>query len=142
MTKNLHKFWLKLASATILAFAPIFLLGSQITTTEPARLTLDILNFPIDGLQTFDTDAIRFLSALTGGFLFGWGILVFCLSIWVYDKAPELVRKSVLTSLIVWFITDSLGSFLAGAISNVLFNVIVLLFASGPLWFSIKRENS
>ena len=35
---------------------------------------------------------MRFLSALTGGFLFGWGILIACLRQWVYDLAPDPTR--------------------------------------------------
>jgi hypothetical protein len=107
-------------------------------TMEPARLTLDLLIWPIDGATTFNAADTRFLSALTGGFLMGWGIMVWCLSAWVYDKAPEAVRKTVLTGVITWFLFDSAGSIASGNTSNAFFNIIVLLLAVGPLWKPAK----
>ena len=73
-------------------------------------------------------------SALTGGFLLGWGVMIWLLSIWVYDKAPEAVRKTVLIGILTWFVFDSSGSIASGNVSNALFNVLVLLLAVGPLW--------
>ncbi len=80
----------------------------------------------------------RFLSAITGGFLFGFGVTIWCLSAWVYDKAPEAVRKSLVVGLCSWFVLDSTGSILSGNASNALFNVIILLLFIGPLWTPAK----
>ncbi|MEZ4735448.1 MAG: hypothetical protein R3E79_50795 [Caldilineaceae bacterium] len=73
-----------------------------------------------------------------GGFLFGWGVMIWCLRAWVYDLAPEAVRRTVLTSLLAWFVLDSAGSIASGTPSNAFFNVIVLLLAVGPLWRPAK----
>jgi hypothetical protein len=77
------------------AFGPVFFLGTMPSTMEPARFTLDFLSWPIDGNMTYNSPATRFLSALTGGFLLGWGVMIWLLSSWVYDLAPEQVRKTV-----------------------------------------------
>jgi hypothetical protein len=138
MTKEFHKFWLKITAFVIGSFGPIFFLGTMISTSEPARWTLDFLSFPVDGIQNYQAATTRFLSALTGGFLLGWGATVWCLSSWVYDKAPEQVRKTVLVGLLSWFVLDSSGSIASGNPSNALFNVIVLLMAVGPLWRPAK----
>ena len=138
MTQKLHKFWLKITAIVIGSFGPVFSLGTMAATSEPSRLTLDLLSWPIDGATTFDAPDTRFLSALTGGFLLGWGIMVWCLSAWVYDKAPEAVRKSVLVGLLCWFVFDSSGSIASGNPSNAWFNVLVLLLAVGPLWRPAK----
>lgn len=138
MTQKFHKFWLKITAIVIGSFGPVFSLGTMAATSEPARLTLDLLSWPIDGATTFDAPDTRFLSALTGGFLLGWGIMVWCLSAWVYDKAPEAVRKTVLTGILCWFVFDSSGSIASGNPSNAWFNVIVLLLAVGPLWRPAK----
>ena len=138
MSHKFHKFWLKVTAFVIWSFGPVFFLGTMEATLEPARLTLDLLSFPIDGATTYDSPDTRFLSALTGGFLLGWGILVLCLSTWVYDAAPEAVRKSVLVSLLCWFLLDSLGSITSGNFSNTLFNIGVLVVAVGPLWRPAK----
>lgn len=134
MSHRFHKFWLKVTAIVVGIGAPIFFLGTMPATMEPARLTLDILSWPIDGATTFASPDTRFLSALTGGFLLGWGVMIWCLSAWVYDAAPEAVRKTVLASVLSWFVLDSAGSIASGNPQNVVFNLVVLLLAVGPLW--------
>jgi hypothetical protein len=135
---SFHKSYLKFTAFVIGSFGPVFYLGTMPSTALPAELTLDVLSLPLDGIQNFEAPTTRFLSALTGGFLFGWGVCVWCLQHWVYDKAPEEVRKSVLAGLLAWFFLDSAGSFCSGNPWNVFFNVLVLLIAVGPLWKSEK----
>ena len=101
---------------------------------ELARLGLDILAWPIDGFPSFESKEIWFLSALTGGFLLGWGATVWCLSIWVYDQAPEGVRQSLVVGACSWFALDSLGSITSGNPINAVFNVLVLILIVGPMW--------
>lgn len=138
MTRKSHKAWLKVTAVVVGSFGPVFFLGAMPETVEPARLTLDILSWPIDGATTFASPDTRFLSAVTGGFLLGWGVMIWCLSSWVYDTAPEGVRRTVLTGVLAWFVLDSAGSIASGNASNALFNVIVLLVAVGPLWRPAK----
>lgn len=138
MTRKSHKAWLRVTAIVVGSFGPVFFLGAMPETAEPARLTLDILSWPMDGATTFASPDTRFLSAVTGGFLLGWGVMIWCLSSWVYDTAPEGVRRTVLTGVLAWFVLDSAGSIASGNASNALFNVIVLLVAVGPLWRPAK----
>lgn len=134
MTEQFHKFYLKITAITVGSFGPVFFLGSMPETSEPARWTLDLLSLPLDGLQNFEASTTRFLSALTGGFLFGWGVCIWFLQKWVYDKTPNEVRKAVLAGLIAWFLLDSAGSVASGNTSNAFINIVVLIIAAGPLW--------
>jgi len=104
------------------------------STSEPARWTLDVLSWPLDHAESYAFPTMRFLSALTGGFLVGWGVMIGCLRAWVYDAAPEAVRRTVVVSLLAWFMLDSAGSIASGTPVNACFNVLVLLLAVGPLW--------
>ncbi len=140
MTKKTHKNYLKITAFVIGSFGPIFFLGTMLPTSEPARWTLDFLSYPVDGAQDYQAQTTRFLSALTGGFLFGWGVCVWCLQKWVYDFNPEGVRKAVVAGLLAWFVFDSTGSIASGNASNAIFNCIVLLLAVGPLWIP-ARDN-
>ena len=142
MTPQFHRFWLKVTAIVVGSFGPIFFLGTMEGTMEPARWTLDILSWPVDGGTTYDSPDVRFLSALTGGFLLGWGVLIWCLSSWVYDKAPEFVRRSVLISMMSWFVLDCCGSVASGNPSNVLFNLAILLLAVGPMWRPANQVQS
>lgn len=138
-TQKFHKFWLKITAIVVAIAGPIFFLGTMTSTSEPARLTLDLLSWPIDGSINYASPDTRFLSALTGGFLLGWGVMIWCLSTWVYDKAPEVVRKTVLTGLLSWFVLDSSGSIASGNTPNAVINILVLLITVGPLWRPAKE---
>lgn len=142
ITRELHKKWLKVTAVVIGSFGPVFFLGTMAPTSEPARLTLDLLSWPVDGRTTYAAADTRFLSALTGGFLAGWGVTVWALSAWVFDRAPEGVRRVVLAGLCTWFLLDSAGSVASGNASNVFFNVIVLALGGGPLFLSARDEGA
>jgi hypothetical protein len=137
-SQSYHKFWLKITAIVVGSFGPVFFLGSMEATMEPARFTLDLLSWPLDGQTTYASHDTRFLSALAGGFLFGWGVMIWLLSAWVYDKAPEAVRRVVLIGLLAWFVLDSAGSVASGTASNVFFNVLILLLGVGPMWVSAR----
>lgn len=139
-SQALHKFWLKITAVGIGFGGPGFFLGTMVATEEIPRWSLDLLSWPIDGEQTYEGATMRFLSALTGGFLLGWGVLVWQLSSKVYDLAPEQVRQSVLIGILAWFVLDSLGSVTSGHPSNVGFNIIVLLILVGPMWVPAKSQ--
>lgn len=140
-SQKLHKFWLIITAIVVGSFGPVFFLGTMQATAEPARWTLDFLSWPLDGLQTYTSPDTRFLSALTGGFLFGWGVMIWCLRAWVYDIAPEAVRQTVLAGVLAWFILDSAGSIASGNGSNAFFNILVLLLAVGPMWRPAKSHS-
>lgn len=130
-----HKSYLKFTAFGIAIFGPVFALGSMPATQELARLSLDILAWPIDGYPSYANNETRFLSAITGGFLFGWGVMVWMLSGRIFDAEPEAVRKAVMTGLLAWFFLDSAGSIASGTASNAIFNILVLFVLMGPLWF-------
>ncbi|MEM1120978.1 MAG: hypothetical protein AAGJ18_11065 [Bacteroidota bacterium] len=139
MSQNAHKNWLYVTVFVIWSFAPVFFLGTMEATSEPARFTLDLLSWPLNGETTYDSSNARLLSALTAGFLLGWGIMVLLLRNWFYDETPEKVRKTVLISILCWFFLDSLGSITSGSTSNAFFNILVLLISVGPLWCPAKK---
>ena len=134
MSTAFHQFWLKITAIVVGSFGPVFSLGAMQSTSAPARMTLDLLGWRLDHPSNFDAVDTRFLSAVTGGFLLGWGVMIWCLSTWVYPLAPEPVRRTVLASVLAWFCLDSAGSIASGNPSNAAFNVVVLLLAIGPMW--------
>ena len=140
MTHITHKSWLKVSAIVIGSFGPIFFLATMPGLVEPARWSLDLLAWPLDGFPSYGSDEIRFLSALTGGFLLGWGVMVWCLSIWVYDLAPEPVRRCLVVSVCAWFVLDSLGSVTSGNWPNAIWNVLVLLVVIGPMWWPATQQ--
>ena len=133
-SQSVHKLWLKISALIIGGFGPFMTLGTMPEFNEPARWGLDLLTWPLDGFPSYQSPEIWFLSALTGGFLVGWGVMVWCLSIWVYDLAPEPVRRVLLVSVCAWFVVDSFGSITSGNWPNAIWNILVLLLIVGPMW--------
>jgi hypothetical protein len=134
MTHKFHRFWIKVTAIIVGSFAPVLFLGAVVPTSAPARLTLDLLGWRLNHPSNYDAIDTRFLSALSGGFLLGWGVMIWCLSSWVYPLASDAVRRTVVASLLAWFCLDSAGSIASGTPSNAAFNVVVLILAVGPLW--------
>jgi hypothetical protein len=134
MTHKFHRFWMKVTAIIVGSFAPVLFLGAVVPTSAPARLTLDLLGWRLNHPSNYDAIDTRFLSALSGGFLLGWGVMIWCLSSWVYPLASDAVRRTVVASLLAWFCLDSAGSIASGTPSNAAFNVVVLILAVGPLW--------
>jgi formate/nitrite transporter FocA (FNT family) len=140
MTKNTHKIWLKVTAISIFGYAVLFFLGTIKNFCKPIEFILDFSSFPLDRFQNYDAPTTVFLSALLGGILFGWGMMILLLSIKLYDKSPEQVRQIVLISLLSWFIVDSIGSTFSGNVNNVVTNIGLLLLLVGPLWMPAKEE--
>lgn len=134
-THAFHRNYLKITALVIGAFGPIFFLGTMPSTSGPARWTIDLVSWPLDGGQDVSDPSTRLLLALNAGFLLGWGVMVWLMSTRLYDKAPETVRRIVLTGILTWFVVDSTGSVTSGNASNVLFNLVFLLVGVGPLWW-------
>jgi len=138
-SREFHKFWLAISAFVVVSFGPLFSLGAMQVTSDPIRLSLSILALRPLSYSELTT---RFVSALTGGFLCGWGVTIWCLRCWLYDVAPDATRKCVLYGVLAWFTADSTGSFLAGVYSNVFWNILVLIITVGPLWVAAEEEDS
>lgn len=73
------------------------------------------------------------LSAVIGGTLFGWGLMIGLMS-YRLMKVPEDWIWSVITiSVIAWYILDTLGSLLASSSLNILLNTSILILALPPI---------
>ena len=98
-------------------------------TAGLAEWSLNLLNGP-GGADEAITGSAQFLTALTGGFLTGWGVMVFALRAWVFDQAPDGVR---LAGLVAWFVVDSSASIAHGAPLNAASNVGFLALGLLPM---------
>jgi hypothetical protein len=140
MTPAQHRRWMKFTAVGIGGFGPLFSLATRPALAEPARWSLDLLAWPLDGAETYAEPTTRFLTAITGGFLLGWGVTVWFLATRLHPLAPEPVRRTILAGLLAWCALDSAGSIAAGHASNAGFNLIVLFTLVGPLWWPATAD--
>lgn len=133
MTAPQQKSWMKLAALVIAAYGPALMLAARPEFAGLASWFPDLVFWPLDGQPVWEGQTLRFISGVSGGFLVGWGVLVWVLSGQLFDLAPDIVRRAVVISACCWCVIDSTGSLLAGGGLNVLFNLILLVAIIGPL---------
>jgi hypothetical protein len=124
---------LKLAAAVTIGFGLLTAAAAYVPWQGPTLLLADILIWPMDGLQTGDSDVTRLMFAIGGGVLAGWGVLMWMLATEGLARVPDLARRMVITSALTWFVVDSTASVLADAPWNVAGNIPFLAMYLWPL---------
>lgn len=124
---------LKAGSAIVVGFGILTAFAAFPPTAEPTRLLADMIFWPPDGAETGAASETRLFSAITGGVLVGWGVLLWLLVTRVFPRDPETARFMILASVGTWFVVDGLGSFAAGAPINVVLNTGFLALFVLPL---------
>lgn len=124
---------IKLTSGGFLLFAFCWWLAVIPALDWPARLILDVSDWPVDSMDKDLSRQSRFLSAIGSGLLAGLsGFLLFVV-------LPELQRGNAraatgaIASILCWYFVDSAGCALLGIHSNVLLNSIYVCLIVPPL---------
>lgn len=126
--------WLKVASDVVVLFGLLVVFASVSSTAAPVSFLADLIFWPMDGAQSVATETNHLFSAILGGVMTGWGVLLYLLTTRLYPQDPSLARLLITVSIGSWFFIDSLGSIAAGAPLNALFNVGFLALFLIPLW--------
>jgi len=129
---------MKTAAALVVGFGILSLLGAHPATAEPLRFLIDMVFWPLNGMEDLSAPATRLVCAIGGGLMVGWGLMLWQVVTRLYPRDPELARSMILTSIGAWFIIDSAGSIAAGAPVNAVLNIGFLLAFAIPLW-RLKR---
>jgi hypothetical protein len=124
---------MKTASALVVGFGVLSLLGAHPATAEPLRFLIDLIFWPLDGNETLSAPATRLICAIGGGLMVGWGLMLWQVVTRLYPRDPELARTLILTGIGAWFVVDSAGSIAAGAPLNAIFNIGFLAAFAVPL---------
>lgn len=134
MSQGKTESWLKIASAVVIGFGIAMVASSLPAISSSTGILLDLIFWPLDGRQTAGAPEVHLLSAICGGILTGWGLLLWQLTTRLYPRDPELARSLILTSVGTWFVVDGIGSVMAGAPLNAALNIGFLLLFVVPLW--------
>jgi hypothetical protein len=134
MNQNTTLRWLKFGSALTIVFGILVAAAATPIGAAPTQFLADLIFFPIDGAQDLAAPETRLISAIGGGVMAGWGVLLWMLSTHLFPSDQALAAKLIIASIVTWFIIDSTGSIIAGAPLNAAFNVSFLLVFCVPLW--------
>jgi hypothetical protein len=127
MTEVMRQKWLRAAAVFVILFGPVVSLAAHPITAGLNGMFVDLAFWPFDGLPTMEAPATRLFSAISGGLTIGLGVMIYLLATKLYLKAPQLVGSIILTSVIAWFVADSIGSVVAGAPANAIINLVFLV---------------
>lgn len=119
--------WLKIGAASLVGFGLLVAVAAIPAMNGPAAWLLDLIYFPLDGAEAAGAPADRLLSAIAGGVMAGWGVMIWIVAGEIYPADPALGRRLILSSIIIWFVIDSSMSVAAGAPLNVVGNLGFLL---------------
>lgn len=103
---------------------------------------LDLGVMPFDGHQQVDTSASRLLTAILGGVLAGFGIVVLQVARMVYPRDPTLAASILVPAIMGWYVIDSVGSLVAGGWMNALLNTIYAVVLLVPLLWPVRHAAS
>lgn len=114
-------------------YAILWALAPYPSINLPARLILDISDWPVNNLATPLDRNTQWLSSIAAGILaavsiFLGGIVVPAIK----ERNTSTIRIAIL-AMVVWYIIDGIGSIASGVISNVFFNSVYLMLVLVPL---------
>jgi hypothetical protein len=115
--------WLKCAALVTIGFGVLTAAAASLSLQAPTLLLADIIIWPLDGAQRGDTDTTRLMFAIGGGVFAAWGVTLWLLAGEGMERAPDMVRRIVVTAALTWFVIDCTGSVLAGAALNIIPNL-------------------
>lgn len=99
----------------------------------PAKLILDISDWPIDGNYDQLEQSSRLLSAIGSGLLAGLSFLLLLVVVPEIKKGNGSVISGAIASVLAWYVVDSVGCVLIGIYSNAVLNTVYAILIIVPL---------
>jgi len=111
------------------------------TLNFPARLILDLADWPLDNYSAPLTSNTKFLSAIGAGLLGAISVFLGCLVVPAIREGNETVLRTTILAMSTWYVIDGIGSIASGVASNLIFNSVYLALVIVPiLWKDTEEE--
>lgn len=133
MSLSFRAQFLMLVAISFFIYAVLWALAPFSAINLPARLILDLADWPLDNLASPLDRNTQWLSAIGAGLLAAIGIILGGIVVPAIKQRNIAIIKTTIVAMIVWYLIDSLGSIAAGVSSNVLFNTFYLTLVLIPL---------
>ena len=141
-TLNTALFLVRLTCYGFLAFSFCWWLAVIPSIDLPARLILDISDWPLDGSHDNLSRDARFISAIGSGLLVGLTFLLLLVVVPELKRGNARVVRGAVISVLAWYAVDSLGCALLGIYSNVVLNTFYALLIIPPLLMAGRALNT
>lgn len=114
--------WLQCACILVGVTGLIAAGGSHELTQEPWRLLFDLLAWPLDGHPSELSDDGAAVSAISGGLMVGWAVLMYAVVSGPVARGDRAMTDALMVAVTAWFIVDSTGSIAADLPGNLVLN--------------------
>ena len=133
MSLNTRAKFLMIVSIVFFVYSLLWGLAPFSEINVPARLILDLADWPVDNLASPLDKNTMWLSAIGAGLLCAVSIFLGGIVVPALKEGNKSIIRTTILAMIVWYIIDSVGSVAAGVSSNVFFNSIYLTLVLIPL---------
>jgi len=114
----------KIVAWGFIAFAVVWGLAPYTAINEPARMLIDLLDWPYgDAAPKLDRSQM-WLSSIGAGLVVGISIMLLGIVVPAVEKSDKNTVRITIWAFVGWYIVDGAGSIAAGVASNVFFNTI------------------
>lgn len=132
--------YLKIASIVLAGVGLVSAIAAWPPLAFPNTVLAEIILWRFDGSVSLASPEARLLTAILGGVLFGWGIMIWQMVDRFYAQHPEETGRVIVTGTLCWYCVDSLACVAAGAWLNVFINLGFLAMLVLPVMFSGGRR--
>lgn len=107
----------------------------------PSRLTLDLVDWPIDNYSIPIDTKTKFLSAIEAGLLDAISVFLDGIVVPAIRDGNESMIRTTIFAMTFWCVTEGIGSIASRDAYNVVFNSIYLSLVLAPLlWKDTEKE--
>lgn len=133
MSINTRARFMMIVAITFMIYSLLWALAPFPTLNLPARLILDIADWPLDNFQSPLDRNTQWLSAIGSGVLAAISVFLGGVVVPAIKRSDTSIIRSTICAMILWYVIDCTGSMVAGVPSNVFFNSIYLALVLIPL---------
>lgn len=134
--------WLKIASATLIGFGFLSVLGAHPAVDGLARWFISFAIWPFAELSAVTDTETRLLWAILGGICVGWGVMFWLLTTHLYEEHHHTLRPIMIKAVLAWFVVDSAASIASGAAFNAVLNISFLALFLYPLFRPVETGSA
>ena len=117
-----------------IGFAIVWGLAPYQGINAPARILLDILDWPFGDAPATLTGSEMWLSSIGAGLVAAISIMLIGIVAPAIEKLERKTVQATKLAFTTWYIIDGVGSATSGVPSNIFFNTILLIAILAPLY--------
>lgn len=140
MSRSKRSKFMMVVAIIFAVYAVLWGLAPYDNINFPARVILDLADWPLDNYAIPFDQNTKFLSAIGAGLLFAISIFLGGIVVPAIREGNTSIIRTTIFAMTSWYVIDGVGSIFSGVASNVFFNSIYLCLILIPLLWKDREE--